>query len=206
MSSLYSSPFDEALSKPLIAEDSQQSDNNNARGSGSGKKSSVRLNRVNPNLAPASYSTKLKLNSTSADYVYTPPLMSDNTATTLDEEQQTILQLTTESPQHIGTQIEAAILRERHAEAQQITSNMRQIHEINQDLASLVQNQQDTIDVIEEDAFEIHDSAERGFSQLERARAMMKTGYENGNFWRVFFMVMAVGGLMIAIILLLEAL
>lgn len=101
--------------------------------------------------------------------------------------------------------INTALLRERHEESEKVAQSMRQIHEINQDLATLVQSQQETIDQVESDAYGIHDNAERGVSNLQKAKNMMKVGMKQEGFQRIFFAVMAIGGLMIAVVLFLEA-
>jgi len=101
--------------------------------------------------------------------------------------------------------INTALLQERHAESARVARSMQQIHDIQNDLADLVSSQQETIDNIENDAYDIHDNAERGVSHLEKAKSAMRDATRNEGFMRVFFAVMAGGGLMIAIVLLLEA-
>lgn len=101
--------------------------------------------------------------------------------------------------------IDAALLQERNLESANVARSMRQIHEINLDLASLVESQQETVDAVEEHAYNVHDNAQRGVSHLQKAKDMMKDGMRNEGFMRVFFVVMGVGGVMIAIVLLLEA-
>ena len=83
---------------------------------------------------------------------------------------------------------------------------MRQINAINQDLACLVSSQQETIDIIEQDAYEIHDRSEKGVGHLQMAKKMMRNGMRGEGVMRVFFFVLAVGGTFIALVLLLEAL
>lgn len=106
----------------------------------------------------------------------------------------------------LGRFMDHALLQERHVESQTISNQMRQILEINQDLSYLVAQQQESIDIIEENALETHDNAERGKSYLEQANRVMQRTMKGEGFMRVFFWVLAVGGLMIALVLLLEAL
>jgi len=208
----YPSPFDEALSKPLIE---RQDDTTTTlrtatatatattRDSTHNKNTSLNSNPFeNQNRNQAAYANKLDPLSPSA---YSPP-------PTLDEEQQDTQQfllysqLTSETPQQLGTHIDTELLRERNSESRHISTQMRQILEINQDLACLVSSQQETIDVIEDNAFEIHDMAERSVSHLQRAKGLMKSAMNSEGVMRIFFLVVAVGGLFIALVLLLEAL
>ena len=205
----YSSPFDDALSKPLI----ERQDDTTAtpttttttttRNSTHNKSAPLNSNPFeNQNRNQAAYANKLAPLSPSP---YSPP-------PTLDEEQQDTQQfllysqLTSETPQQLGTHIDTELLRERNSESRHISTQMRQILEINQDLAFLVSSQQETIDGVEDNAFEIHDNAERGVSHLRRAKGLMKNAMNSEGVMRIFFLVVAVGGMFIALVLLLEAL
>jgi t-SNARE complex subunit, syntaxin len=106
----------------------------------------------------------------------------------------------------MSRQMDHALLQERHMESQTITNQMRQILEINRDLSFLVSQQQESIDIIEENALETHDNAERGKSYLEQANRIMRRTMRGEGFMRVFFWVLAMGGLLIALVLFLEAL
>jgi hypothetical protein len=106
----------------------------------------------------------------------------------------------------LGREMDHALLQERHLESQTITNQMRQILEINRDLSFLVSQQQESIDIIEENAMETHDNAERGKSYLQQANRLMQKTMRGEGFMRIFFWVLAIGGLMIALVLLLEAL
>lgn len=196
----YPSPFDLALSKPLIdnsdPEGATQNDtagNSDKDGNGGStemmKQSMWTINDKNR----AAFSNKLSESS------YTPP--------STDEEQQSLLfhQLTNPSAT-LGTEIDSALLQERYEESQAITQEMRTISAIHKDLATLVESQQETIDVIEQDAYDIHDRAEKSVGHLQRAKELMKVGMRSEGLMRVFFMVLAVGGVFIALILFLEAL
>jgi hypothetical protein len=207
---VYSSPFDDALSKPLIEQQDDDTTNistniitrNNTRNSN--------INNKNKNKTilkqgkQSAYAKLDPLSSTSSQHYSPPPA--------LDEEQQEThqshfySQLTSTTPQPLGTHIESALLTERHAESQNISIQMRQILEINQDLATLVSSQQETIDVIEDNAYEVHDRAERGVGHLQRAKGLMKNAMNSEGVMRIFFLVVAVGGMFIALVLLLEAL
>ncbi len=198
-----SSPFDLALSRPLIddqtaiEEEIYNSNRNNASAHSN-------LSASNNNGQQATYTNKLTgflPSSTGSEYKPPLPQLSD-------EEQQSLLmtQITSENPSALGTQIDNALLSERYQESQHITQQMRQINAINQDLACLVSSQQETIDIIEQDAYEIHSRAEKGVGHLEMAKKMMKDGMRGEGVMRVFFFVLAVGGTFIALVLLLEAL
>ena len=202
----YSSPFDDALSKPLIElqDDTATTTSTTSRDSTHNKSAPLNSNPFeNQNRNQAAYTNKLAPLSSSASY--SPP-------PTLDEEQQDTQQfllysqLTSETPQQIGTHIDTELLRERNSESQHISTQMRQILDINLDLAFLVSSQQENIDGVEDNAFEIHDNAERGVSHLRRAKGLMKNAMNSEGVIRIFFLVVAVGGMFIALVLLLEAL
>jgi hypothetical protein len=193
-----SSPFDLALSKPLIEDQTaieEEIYNSN--------KNNTSLTQNNGQ--QATYTNKLTaiLPNNNNDNIYTPPLPHLS-----DEEQQSLLmtQLTSKNPSALGTQIDSALLSERFQDSQHITQQMRQINAINQDLACLVSSQQETIDIIEQDAYEIHDRSEKGVGHLQRAKKLMRNGMRGEGVMRVFFFVLAVGGTFIALVLLLEAL
>lgn len=214
----YSSPFDEALSKPLISGDAgnQRSATHTSASQTSSSARSVyssKLDMMQPS-SDASMTVGAKYQSRASNLNYKPPLPNDNGDSFLlneadrsdtDQQNDSSLTATNTYLELDQVDIDAALLRERHAESASVAMSMRQIHEINQDLANLVQSHQETIDHVESDAYEIHDNAERGVSHLEKAKAAMKDGMRNEGFMRVFFAVMATGGLMIAIVLLLEA-
>mmetsp|Transcript_19550 Transcript_19550/g.29607 ORF Transcript_19550/g.29607 Transcript_19550/m.29607 type:complete len:205 (+) Transcript_19550:127-741(+) len=193
----YASPFDEAMSKPLIPTGNDD-DGGLPPLSGS---SSVSSN------TSSSYSKKglemrTKHSSTSAKYK--PPLPDSYEKATTNLANNTTHTFTTNMELN-QMDIDAALLQERNVESTNVARSMRQIHEINLDLASLVESQQETVDAVEEHAYNVHDNAQRGVSHLQKAKDMMKDGMRNEGFMRVFFVVMGVGGLMIAIVLLLEA-
>jgi len=208
-----SSPFDEALSKPLIDDPSktqqQTNTNNHLLRADDMVKSSHKPS--------AAYSNKLS-NIGNLPKRYAPPLPPPNRAfhASHDEEEQPVtseesaflLLEQEQDPQRASLlrQMDHALLQERHMESQTITNQMRQILEINRDLSYLVSQQQESIDIIEENALETHDNAERGRSYLEQANRIMKRTMRGEGFMRVFFWVLSVGGLLIALVLLLESL
>jgi hypothetical protein len=201
-----SSPFDLALSRPLIDDQTAIEEQINKTNTNNSNNSSS-----NSNSQHATYTNKLTGITPNHDNHYQPP--SASTSTSLphlsdDDEEQSLLltQLTSNSTTGLGTQIDSALLSERYQESQHITQQMRQINAINQDLAHLVSSQQDTIDVIEQDAYEIHERAEMGVGHLQKAKEMMRDGMRGEGLMRVFFFVLAVGGTFIALVLLLEAL
>jgi len=210
------SAFDEALSKPLVS----KSDNTNTVAASSSPKkglwkesqsstsSSPGRNTnagtsIASTVAAAFSSVKLpsqqkhgNISKNPFDESYRPPNL-------MPEEQQ-------QNQQHMSMsllqgmevkEMDEALLRERHTEALEITQDMRQIREISQDLAIIVNEQQTYIDDIEEDAHAIHDSAEKGLSHLERA-ANFITVSKNERFSRVLFGAIALVGLMTALIFL----
>lgn len=194
----YASPFDEAMSKPLIPAGNDD-DGGLPPLSGS---SSVSSN------TSSSYSKKglemrTKHSSTSAKYK--PPLPDSYETETTNHASNTTNNTFTTNMELNQMDIDAALLQERNLESANVARSMRQIHEINLDLASLVESQQETVDAVEEHAYNVHDNAQRGVSHLQKAKDMMKDGMRNEGFMRVFFVVMGVGGVMIAIVLLLEA-
>ena len=194
-----SSPFDLALSRPLIDDQTAIEEQIN------------QANQINNNSQQATYTNKLTgITPNQNNNHYEPPSASSlpHLSDDGDDEEQSLLltQLTSNSTTGLGTQIDSALLSERYRESQHITQQMRQINAINQDLAHLVSSQQDTIDVIEQDAYEIHERAEMGVGHLQKAKEMMRDGMRGEGLMRVFFFVLAVGGTFIALVLLLEAL
>ena len=199
-----SSPFDEAMSKPLIETPSQEQELTDRKFSQENSRSNAQQTETN-----ATYTNKLTslsplashgTNNINSDYA--PPSYDQN-----DEEANNLIyqQLTSATMQPLGTHIENELLRERHVESQNISNQMQQILEINQDLAVLVSDQQETIDIIEENAYEVHDHAERGLSQLRKAQNILRNTIQREGFMRIFFMVIGAGGLLIALVMLLES-
>mmetsp|Transcript_32134 Transcript_32134/g.49118 ORF Transcript_32134/g.49118 Transcript_32134/m.49118 type:complete len:142 (-) Transcript_32134:74-499(-) len=112
---MFSSPFDQALSKPFLDQEE------------------TRSNREEPQLQNS---------------FYRPPVQQYN-----DEE---------------------GLVRERHSDVAHIARSMAQIHDIQQDLAVLVESQQVDIDSVERHALETYDQAERGVVHLEQAAQYSK--------------------------------
>jgi hypothetical protein len=201
-SKLYSSAFDDAMSKPLIsAQERTDSQNNttknnhnhynNNKNNNNNKSSHIFIEQeqdIESNQSMAMYSNQVLEKSK----LYNPPAL------------QTDYQLHDESD---SSMIDLLILRERHEETQQIHSNMSTIREINTTLAQLVQSQQHDIDLIEENAIDVHENTAEALTLLEKANKLLKDGLgmEEG-IMRMFFLVIAVGGGAIGIVMLLEAL
>mmetsp|Transcript_4761 Transcript_4761/g.5493 ORF Transcript_4761/g.5493 Transcript_4761/m.5493 type:complete len:200 (-) Transcript_4761:225-824(-) len=189
LKSVYSSPFDEALSKPLIANDA----GGNERTTSTSTSTSV-------------YSNRLEMTETQHQQPQQPGSSLNYRPPLPDQQEQADSSLSLVTTNELNQMdINTALLQERHAESARVARSMQQIHDIQNDLADLVSSQQETIDNIENDAYDIHDNAERGVSHLEKAKSAMRDATRNEGFMRVFFAVMAGGGLMIAIVLLLEA-
>lgn len=115
------------------------------------------------------------------------------------------LETSTFSPSH--TSLEAGLLRERHDEHRSILQNMSIIHSISNQINSIIHSQQEIIDDIEDDAYGVHDSVERGVGELENASGLMgknQSGVEG--IWRFFFGVIGVGGFFIALVIFLHSL
>jgi hypothetical protein len=193
------------MSKPLIETPSQEQELTYRKFSQEHSWSNAQQTETN-----ATYTNKLTSLSPLASHGtkninsdYAPPSYDQN-----DEEANNLIyqQLTSATMQPLGTKIEKELLRERHVESQNISNQMQQILEINQDLAALVSDQQETIDIIEENAYEVHDHAERGLSQLRKAQNIMRNTIQREGFMRIFFMVIGAGGLLIALVMLLESL
>mmetsp|Transcript_7130 Transcript_7130/g.10218 ORF Transcript_7130/g.10218 Transcript_7130/m.10218 type:complete len:240 (+) Transcript_7130:288-1007(+) len=226
----YPSAFDEALSRPLVSP-SQSTDHSvasaSSRRSAATDKSSRRgklppqqtIEQPDPALLKSAFQEEKKTPPLSAffsskntaqneihpkskssnpfDEGYTPPSLptEDN-----KRRMQEVLELDRVDD------IETALLRERHTEAQAITKDMRHIQEISRDLANIVNDQQMHIDDIEEDAHAIHDSAERGLTNLERAAQLFKNNNSRtDSFLKTLVAVVAIGGLLTVITILLLA-
>ncbi|CAM9279786.1 unnamed protein product [Chrysoparadoxa australica] len=66
-------------------------------------------------------------------------------------------------------EVNAAIIQETEAELKNINTSLRQVNEIYKDLASIVAQQQDTVDQIENNTEAAHDRAQEGLRQVEKA-------------------------------------
>jgi hypothetical protein len=198
-STLFSSAFDDAMSKPLISIQQQQQERTEPQNSVGNIHSTHNLSRHLPpekyhdienNRSTAIYSNNVSEESQS----YNPPVLQ----TDYD-------QLHEESDS--SSMIDLLLLRERHEETQQIHSNMSTIREINTTLAQLVSSQQHDIDIIEENAIDVHENTTEALTMLEKANRLLKDGMgmEEG-IMRMFFLVIAIGGGAIGIVMFLEAL
>ena len=215
----YKSPFDEALSKPLVENETGATDqSSNRKKSGKSNHALNSKSDITPSPSPAVYSKKLTVQSSLNGKKVTPS--SSQSFSNFDIEQKEIidsqeyqppnlsLETTMEQPFSQQSSLEDALLRERNAESRSILQKMTTISAISSELNSLVQNQQDTIDEVEDHAFSVHDSAERGVTELETANDMMRRNNGSGVevFWKYFFGVIGVGGLIIAFIIFLHSL
>lgn len=223
----YKSPFDEAMSKPLISDDTQSVTNNNSTSGGSpltsnnassNQKSSLSSLTSAFNSKKLPFQNSLTPNINSNNNVAPPPPESfskfnidqANHSNTEEEEYQPpslTLETTTESANLDQSSLEAALLRERNEESRSILQKMNTISAISSELNSLVMNQQETVDEMEENAYRIHDSAERGVAELEKANEMMRKNNGSGVevFWKFFFGVIGVGGLIVAFVIFLHS-
>mmetsp|Transcript_30443 Transcript_30443/g.44453 ORF Transcript_30443/g.44453 Transcript_30443/m.44453 type:complete len:214 (-) Transcript_30443:418-1059(-) len=71
--------------------------------------------------------------------------------------------------QQRGDDLTEALLRERHEEVQNIHSSLALVNEIQRDLAGMVESQQEQVDLVEENAEETAERADRGLGHIERA-------------------------------------
>ena len=71
--------------------------------------------------------------------------------------------------------VEAAIMREREEEIRSINSNMRLVNEMVHDLATVVSQQQELVDEIEDNAEQAHQRAEEGLGQIQKASDIQPT-------------------------------
>lgn len=189
------SAFDEALSRPLVpssknyveANSSSQVEQKQFISSSRPKATSFSSIKL-----PTQNSRRISTPANPFDDSYQPPNLLQ------EQDQQKVSLL---AGMEEGTHMDEVLLRERHTETLEITREMRQIHEISQDLANIVNDQQSNFDEIEEDAHAVHDSAERGVGHLERAARLINSTSQIESFWKVLFGVLAMGGLVIAIIL-----
>ena len=223
----YKSPFDEAMSKPLISDDTQSVTNNNSTSGGSPLTSNNASSNQKSSLSSLTsvfhskklpFQNSLTPNINSNNNVAPPPPESfskfnidqANHSNTEEEEYQPpslTLETTTESANLDQSSLEAALLRERNEESRSILQKMNTISAISSELNSLVMNQQETVDEMEENAYRIHDSAERGVAELEKANEMMRKNNGSGVevFWKFFFGVIGVGGLIVAFVIFLHS-
>jgi hypothetical protein len=220
----YKSPFDEALSKPLISDDTQNVSTHQSENNSNNKNSilaSTDKKSGNKSSAPSSavYSKKLNVQSQmdrlQSSYSNTKEYFSNgntgNSETQLSQDYQPpnlTLESKMEDPSANQNSLEVALLRERNEESRSILEKMNTISAISSELNSLVASQQDTIDEVEDHAYGIHDAAERGVTQLESANSMMRRNNGSGVevFWKFFFGVIGIGGLIIAFVIFLHSL
>lgn len=193
-SKLFSSAFDDAMSKPLIRTEPQNNNNGNSNHKNRTSQLSPQQDHddIENNRSTAMYSNQILEKS----QPYSPP------APLLQAE----YQLHDDDETDSSSRIDLLILRERHEETQQIHSNMSTIREINTTLAQLVNSQQHDIDLIEENAIDIHENTTEALTMLEKANKLLKDGMgmEEG-IMRMFFLVFAVGGTVIGIVMFFEA-
>lgn len=218
----YKSPFDEALSKPLInveneSGDTDQVSKNPKKGSKGNNVLTSKSDTV-PLSSPAVYSKKLTVQPSVNRETVKPSSSQSFSNFNIDQKEiidsqeyqppNLSLETTTEKSFSQQSSLEEALLRERNAESRSILQKMTTISAITSELNSLVQNQQGTIDEVEDHAYGVHDSAERGVAELETANNMMRKNNGSGVevFWKYFFGVIGVGGLIIAIIIFLHSL
>lgn len=134
----------------------------------------------------------------------------EETQLLLQEEQQQQQQQQLQQSAEASSTLEAALLQERHSEAVEISRNMRQIRDISKDLATIVNDQQAQFDELEEDIDGVHDSAEQGLTQLQKANgyAVDRNGVVNSfseNRYKVFIGFFAGSGLLTALVYLMNA-
>lgn len=212
----YKSPFDEAMSKPLISDDTQ-SVTNNKSSSGSSSPSTTSNQRSSLSSLTSSFtSKKLPLQNNNNNVAPPPPEsfskfnIDQTNDSNAEEEYQPpslTLETATESAYPEQSSLEAALIRERNEESRSILQKMNTISAISSELNSLVMSQQETVDEMEENAYRIHDSAERGVAELEKANEMMRKNNGSGVevFWKFFFGVIGVGGLVVAFVIFLHS-
>ncbi len=63
------------------------------------------------------------------------------------------------------------------------------------------------VDDVEEHAYGVHDAAERGVNELERASRLLQRNNGSGVevFWKFFFGVIGIGGLIVAFVIFLHS-
>jgi hypothetical protein len=192
-SKLFSSAFDDAMSKPLIR--TEPLNNNNSSNDYKNRTSQLSPQKDQDDIEN-NISTVMNSNQISEkSQPYSPPAPLLQTEYQLHDDEA-----------DSSSRIDLLILRERHEETQQIHSNMSTIREINTTLAQLVNSQQHDIDLIEENAIDIHENTTEALTMLEKANKLLKDGMgmEEG-IMRMFFLVFAVGGTAIGVVMFFEA-
>lgn len=217
------SPFDEAMSKPLISTSNAKHDNNhnadtqrvtmnnnttnNSKSSlSSSNNAAVYSKKITSFLSPQSLSSppqpppeSFQSFHNKNQHDYQPPNLTHET-TTMTTATTTA---TTMDLQHQS--LEEALLIERNNESRSILHKMSTISAISTELNNLLSSQQDDIDEIETNAYYVHDAAERGVNELESANRL---GFSRNNvdgIWKYFFGVVSVGGFIIALIIFLHS-
>jgi hypothetical protein len=172
--SSYSSAFDEALTKPLVTTAVQppKSQNrfptNRNDGNGTTRPSTLKPKTATP--PPESFRSTNPFHDSNnhqgqGHAGYNPPQLNDEEAQAQAHSQaQTQAQalLIQNDGTSAHSELEVALLQERHSETVQIHDRMRQIRDINLDLASLVEGQQEMVDEVEENAEQVYESARSG--------------------------------------------
>jgi hypothetical protein len=219
----YKSPFDEALSKPLIADDNdtpsvtKNTNNNHTNGNNNNDSSAVyskKLSGLNPNhstIPPNESFSKFNNNKNKNNNNINPfdtntnPFEESYQPPNLLHETHTMTTTTTTTSQN--NSLEIALLRERNEESKNILTQMNTISAISNEIQSLISNQQETIDDVETNAYTVHDAAERGMNELVSANDVMKNNNGSGVevFWKYFFGVIGIGGLIISFVIFLHS-
>jgi len=226
------SPFDEALSKPLITSsttdneatvDTQSVNSNSSHKHNQQrppilKGKSFRGTNNNDNQSSSStsnhhhaavFSKKLTSFASPSQQTHVPQPPHESFQSFHNNESNyqppnLTLESTTHMPQHQS--LEEALLRERSTESQTILQKMSTISAISTELNFLLSSQQNDIDEIENNAYYVHDAAERGVNELENASGLMKNNSGVEGIWKYFFGVVSVGGLIIALVIFLHSL
>jgi len=220
--SSYSSAFDEALTKPLVTTavppKSQNRFPTNGNGTGTFSTATTRPSTSKPKTVtappPESFRSTNPFHDSNdqgqGQAGYNPPQLNDEESQA-HSQSQSQAQAQQQQPlliENDGTsahsELEVALLQERHMETVQIHDRMRQIRDINLDLASLVEGQQEMVDEVEENAEQVYESARSGTTHLEKAQLLYKNTVEGEGFWKIFFTVLGGGGLILALIHLLS--
>eukprot|EP00978_Attheya_sp_CCMP212_P038551 scaffold192071_cov40-Attheya_sp.AAC.1 len=157
------SPFDEALSRPFLDQQGTKkkwTENVKYRNSGHPQQQSssgsgglpVRLHDVLVPYEPPTAAAAAAAAQSSASWC--------SSLSSTHEER---------SLHHEHVDLEAALLQERHGEFVEINSSMSQINDIQKDLATLVQAQQEDVNDMEEHALLTSEALERATEHVEKA-------------------------------------
>ena len=163
-----SSPFDEALTRPLVNDEDRPDAAQTKKFSWTSTVATVFTSMDDDEEWDDADDDELS-------YSYAAPIenimtMNNNDDDDYDDEE---LSYKDETAPLVTVDLEQAVLQERHSDIHEITSNMKHLHDIQQDLAHVVESQDSDIQRMSWLAIEAFEETQGGVAQLQRSSSSM---------------------------------